>query len=221
MKKIILLMIIIISGVACALEQQDCITENGTQEIVIQNGSTVLQDNMILENEPVNGAVKDQIQTKTEEAAFIITSLLKEPLNKKKRFDALDLFVKSWTSETSQLNAIEQVVSAVYCAITLDNTMRIFGFKKNAYLLIAVMASIGITDLACLLVYHSYRFVRGGIEAVAPAKTVKSINERLRFYYEYNWVTCKLAGIIGAMSFYVFYGSIEKKLVSQLIKAIL
>lgn len=72
MKKIILLMIIIISGVACALEQQDCITENGTQEIVIQNGSTVLQDNMIIENESVDGAVKEQSETNKKETTFAI-----------------------------------------------------------------------------------------------------------------------------------------------------
>lgn len=73
MKKIILLMSILISNIACALEQQDGVTKNEAQEVVVHNETAVLQDNVIVKNESVDGgAVKEQIEKNKKETTFAI-----------------------------------------------------------------------------------------------------------------------------------------------------
>lgn len=71
MKKIILLVCLVV-GVAICAEQQQGVVENVVQEVVVQDDSVALQDTVIVENEPVDGAFKEEIAINKKETTFAI-----------------------------------------------------------------------------------------------------------------------------------------------------
>ncbi len=71
MQKIISLVCLVVGVVICA-GQQRAVVENAVQEVVVRNETAVLQDNMIIENESVDGAVKEQSETNKKETTFAI-----------------------------------------------------------------------------------------------------------------------------------------------------
>jgi hypothetical protein len=110
--------------------------------------------------------------------------------------DALDHFVKSWSRTNFKINTLVFLVMAAFHVKHLPVSPDYTFDQQYLILSIAGLGVVGVLDLCSRFTYYVYSFLRGGIEAIAPRKIVKSVRGEL-LLLEVNFP--RLIGLAGAL----------------------